>query len=401
MERSRRVILHLDMDAFFASVEQRDQPHLQGKPVIVGGSRRRGVVSAASYEARKFGVHSAMPMFRAVRLCPHAVFLPGRMRRYVEISRGIISLIRQYTPLVQPASIDEAFLDLSGTRRLWGDPQEVARDMSRRIREKFHLTCSIGLAPNKFLAKLASDWDKPDGLTVVPPSRVRSFLQQVPVHKLPGAGDKTLDWLRGLGIKTIADLERFSPDFWENRLGQRGAELIRLARGRDDSPVEPRSIRKSVGAENTFSRDIRDKKELESHVFAQSEEVGTALRKKSTAATRVTLKLKFDDFRVITRSESLDNPTDSTRTIFEAARSLLMSTSMPRPVRLSGVSASGLSASGRRISLFPEREETVKRRQQLDRAVDSIRERFGTDALQWGPVHLLESEESEQEPGEE
>ncbi len=253
----KRHILHVDMDAFYASVEQVDQPDLQGKPVIIGKGKR-GVVSAASYEARKFGVHSAMPIFEARRLCPKGVFLPVRMSRYREVSRMIMAILGSYTPLMEKASVDEAFLDVTGTERLFGTPVQVAESIKSRIRKETGLTCSIGVAPNKFLAKIASDLEKPDGLTVIPHEKVKDFLRYLPVQKIPGVGSRTLDLLKGLGVVYAADILRIPEDFLIRKLGKAGYELIDRARGMDDSPVIPASEPKSFSAEHTLSDDTCD-----------------------------------------------------------------------------------------------------------------------------------------------
>jgi len=272
------VILHLDMDAFFASVEQLDAPDLRGRPVIIGNSMR-GVASAASYEARAFGVHSAMPIARARRLCPAGVFLPVRMSRYKEISVQVMSVLQDFSPVVEQASVDEAYLDISGTERLFGPPQDLARALKDRIKTEIGLTCSAGIAPVRFLAKIASDWDKPDGLTVVEPDRVQEFLSRVPVDKIPGIGKRAREELRLLQVNMVPDILNFSEAFWIDRFGKRGAVLYRKAQGIDPTPVRPRQPAKSCGAENTFSRDTVDLGELEQWLITQSERVGRELRK--------------------------------------------------------------------------------------------------------------------------
>ena len=395
MDGASRVIMHLDMDAFFASVEQVDQPELQGKPVIVGGSRDRGVVAAASYEARRYGIHSAMPMYTASRLCPQGIFLRGRRGRYSEISRRIMHLLRDYSPLMEPASIDEAYVDLTGTEKLFGPPRRIAEAAKQRIFAEHGLTCSIGLAPNKFVAKIASAWNKPDGITEVPEDQVLSFLQELPLSKLPGVGHKTLVRLQRFNMHCVGDIRRFPAHFWEERLGRLGAVLVQRAWGVDHSPVLPASKRKSCGAENTFARDLSDQGELRPWILAQSEEVGESLRRKGLQGRTVTLKLKFNDFRVLTKSETLAEATDATRTIFEAAWGLLEQTELRSPVRLTGVSVSSFSSPARRLSLFPEQEEERRNRQRLDRAVDAIRKKFGSGALQRASLYHLQQSDDE------
>ena len=299
----------MDMDAFYASVEQRDRPETRGRPVIVGADPRgRGVVSAASYEARRFGVHSAMPISRAFRLCPDGVFLPVDMDKYASVSREIMAVLADFTPLVEPVSIDEAFLDVTASRALHGDGAAIAREIKERIRASVSLTASVGVAPNKFLAKVASELRKPDGLVVVEPGREALFLAPLPVSRLWGVGRVTGAELEAMGIRTIGQLALTPAAHLEARFGKHGPDLLALARGLDDRAVEPDAPPKSMGAEETFERDTLDVDLLRATLRGQSERVGRELRAEGYAGRTVTLKLRFADFSTITRAHT-DDPT--------------------------------------------------------------------------------------------
>jgi len=376
-----RVIMHVDMDAFYAAVEQRDNPELRGKPVIVGGGTR-GVVSAASYEARKYGVHSALPMFTARKLCPPGVFLPVRMGRYKEVSREVMALLAEVSPLVEQVSIDEAYVDLTGTEGLHGRPEELAARLKAQVRERTGLTCSVGLAPNKFLAKIASDLNKPDGLTVIPPEAVENFLMTLPVEKIPGVGPKTRERLAALGVQTAGDIRRETPEYWAKQLGKWGRALYERALGIDASPVVPETEAKSSGAEDTLASDTEDREVLRRWLQAQAEEVGRDLRKHGLKGRTVTLKLKYSDFRQITRSTTLLEPTHSTQVIFAAVAGLLEKVKLRMPVRLVGVSVSQLSRAGGQGVLFPS--EGQMRQDRLDQALDTIQKKFGHTAITRG-----------------
>lgn len=377
-----RVIGHLDMDAFFASVEIADDPSLAGKPVIIGANPR-GVVSAASYEARKYGVHSAMPVVQARKLCPRGVFLPGRHRRYGEVSRAIFDLVRDLVPVVEQTSVDEAYLDLSGSRRLLGAPEDAAAMLKARIRAATGLTCSVGLAPVRFAAKIASDMDKPDGLTVVRPGEVAAFLAPLPVGKIPGVGPKTREVLARLGVRTIAEALARGRDFLVEHLGDNaGAWLWDRASGRDDRPVEPGGEPKSMGAENTFARDTRDPAELARWLGLQSERVGRELRRGGYFCRTVTLKYKYADFSQHTRSRTLKEPTHATEVIFATACELLVAISLARDLRLIGVGVSGLTRDPGWSRLIPD--PAAERRDRLDAALDAIGDKFGKKAVRRG-----------------
>lgn len=367
------------MDAFYASVEQADNPGLKGKPVIVGG-QMRGVVCAASYEARRFGVHSAMPVFQAEKLCPHAIFLPVRMARYKEVSCAVMEILRAVSPVVEQVSIDEAFVDISGTERLHGPPRDLARRIKSLVRECACLTCSIGIAPNKFLAKIASDYNKPDGLTIIQQDRVEQFLRRLPVGKIPGVGKKTGEELRKLGIVFASDILKFPGAYWIARFGKWGAALHAKARGIDDSPVEPCSVPKSVSAEQTLAADTDDTAQLEKILLSQAEEVGRELRKMGFKARTVTLKIKLSDFKMITRSRTLPEPFDATTILFDTAQKLLADLRPARKVRLIGIGASSFYSGPSQMNMDLSGRQT-RRTAGLDRALDLLRSRYCDDVV--------------------
>ena len=382
-EKEQRAIIHLDMDAFYAAVEVLDNPELKGKPVIVGGGRERGVVSSASYEARKFGVHSAQPIATAIRLCPRGIFLPVRMHRYKQVSQRIFAIFHRFTPLVEPLSIDEAFLDVTGSVRLFGDPVEMAKRIKEQVAAETGLTVSAGVAPSKFVAKIASDLMKPDGITVVPHGRVREFLEPLPIEKLWGVGRATRKTLALLGVQTIGDLRRLSPELLERRLGRHGLHLHLLANGIDDREVNPKREVKSIGGEETYQEDIRDLAVAKREILWLATKVARRLRWHGAAGRTVTLKVKYDDFVQITRSVTLGKATDDGREIYQSCCSLLGRTEVgKRLVRLLGVSVSRLdfSEEGQQLFLFDE-AETPDKRQRLNRALDRISERFGDEAV--------------------
>jgi len=380
-----REIAHVDMDAFYASVEQRDRPELRGRPVIVGADPRgRGVVSAASYEARVFGVRSAMPIGKAARLCPHGVFVPVDMAKYARVSDEIMALLGEFSPLVEPVSVDEAFIDLTGTASLFGPARDAVRRIKARIRAETGLTASAGLAANKFIAKIASDLRKPDGMVVVEPGAEAEFLAPLPIERLWGVGKATARSLAALGIATIGQLQRLPRATLVSRLGDHGAGLHELAFGRDDRAVTPWTAPKSMGAETTFERDTDDRTRLETTLRGQAERVARELRAGGVAASRVTLKLRFADFRTLTRSQTGD-PTQDGLELYRRVMTLLAREALVQRVRLIGVSASTLGppASGQLGLLDPN----AVRRERLARAVDGISERFGAGAIK--PATLL------------
>jgi DNA polymerase-4 len=387
MAPGTRTILHLDLDAFFASVEQLDDPSLRGKPVVVGGTGGRGVVCAASYEARRFGVRSAMPTARARRLCPEGVFLPPRFDRYAELSEGAFGVYRRFTPLVEPLSLDEAFLDVTESRALFGGGREIALSVKRSVREELGLFVSAGVAEVKLAAKIATDLGKPDGLVVVPEGGVRAFLAPLPVGRLWGVGEVTEAALRRIGVATIGDLAALPASVLSAAVGPSPAHHLKaLAEGDDPRPVVPDEVARSVGAEDTFSEDLSGREALAREILAQAGRVGRRLRAAGLRGRTVTLKVKYGDFTLLTRRTTLPCATDDDRAIFEAACAQLGRVDLTRPVRLTGVSVSGLEGEGERAQLdlfgsggIPPPD--AARRRALNAALDDIAGRFGEDAV--------------------
>ena len=380
---SPRAILHCDLDAFYASVEQRDHPEMRGRPVVVGGyAHERGVVSAASYEARRSGVHSAMPLRMAARLCPDAIFVPGDHERYHEASVAVMALFEERTPLVQPISLDEAFLDVSGTAHLFGGPVAVARALKAAVLAQLGLVLSVGVATNKLCAKIASDLEKPDGFVVVPPGGEAAFLAPLPLSRLWGVGPRTREVLEGWGLRTIGELAAFEVRALEARFGAHGTAIAERARGLDEAAVEPHEAAKSIGHEHTFDRDTLDPAQVERMVLRLAEGVGKRLRAASVRARTIQLKLRVAPFETRTRQRTLPQPTDDDLTLFRVSRSLLRDAMREdrdagrvSPVRLVGVSTSGLVA-GQQLGLFD-----AARASRLNAALDAVRTRFGDDAL--------------------
>ena len=340
-----RRILHVDMDAFYASVEQRDDPSLKGRPVAVGGSpESRGVVAAASYEARKFGVRSALPMARAVRLCPELVILRPDFKKYAAVSSQVFEIFRTVTPLVEPLSLDEAFLDVTENSLGLGLGMDVARHLKARIHDETRLTASAGVAPNKFLAKIASGWKKPDGLTVIAPERVEAFLQDLPVDALWGVGPVTAGKLRAAGIHKLVDVRAAPAEVLQKAVGSWAEGLRRLSFGEDERTVEPNRERKSVGCEETYAKDLEDLAAIRTEVEALARHTADILERKGLFARTVTLKLRYSDFTTITRSHTQDPATRDASAVVDRAIALLEKTEAGRrPVRLLGVSVHGLS----------------------------------------------------------
>jgi len=373
------------MDAFYASIEQRDKPDLRARPVIVGADPKgRGVVSAASYEARRFGVRSAMPISHAARLCPHAAFLPVDMAKYRAVSVQIMGILADFSPLVEPVSVDEAFIDLTGTESLFGSPLEAVRRIKQRIRSETQLTASAGLASNKFVAKVASDLQKPDGLVAVAAGGEARFLAPLPVDLIWGVGRVTAKALRDLGLATIGRLQTMPRSVLARRFGKHGEHLHDLAFGRDDRPVEPFGLPKSVGTEETFDADSTDAELLRTTLRAEAERVAAELREGGFAAARITLKLRLAPFETHTRSAT-GEPTQDGLELYRRARVLLERERVTRPVRLIGLSAGRLGPAGLgQLGLF---DPHAVRRERLARVVDRLTERFGEGAVM--PATLL------------
>ena len=374
---AERTILHVDMDAFYASVEQRDDPTLRGRPVVVGGDSPRGVVAAASYEARRFGVRSAMSMIEARQRCPQAVVVAPRMAVYAEVSRAVFDIFRRYTPQVEGLSLDEAFLDVTGSRRLFGDGVHIAEAIRAAIWAEQSLTASAGVAPNKFLAKVASDLDKPDGLVVVAPESAEEFLAPLAIERMWGVGRKAAPALHAAGFHTLGDLARGSTTSLARVLGaERAAQVQALARGHDERPVVVAREPKSVGGEETFPHDLRSVEELEPHLLRQCGRVAARLVHQGLWAEVVVLKIKYGDHQTLTRRRTLSTAAADTDTLFAAAHELLCEVPrLARGVRLVGVSASSLSATAPAPQLFGDEER--ERRHRLEELTLDLRERFG------------------------
>jgi DNA polymerase-4 len=376
-ETARRTILHVDMDAFFAAVEQRDRPELLGLPVIIGadpkGGLGRGVVSTASYEARRHGVFSAMPISRAFRLCPQGVFLPVDMEKYARVSDQVMEVFGRYTDLVETLSIDEAFLDVSGCRRL-GSGEAIASSIKAELKNAVSLTASIGVAASKLVAKIASDLEKPDGLVVVPGGTEEQFLAPLPIRRLWGVGPRTEERLLRAGVRTIGDLARLAGGALERRLGAHGRDLVDLARGIDPRPViATDAMAKSVGREHTFERDTTDREMLRRTLLELSDDVARRLRAQGIGGRTITLKYRDESFHTVTRCETLAAPTDASAAIFDIATRLLRAVHGQKRVRLLGVSVSGFDE--RQMELFQPASSPV------DSLRDAVRERFGRNAL--------------------
>lgn len=374
------MIIHLDMDAFFASVEEREHPELVGLPVVVGGlSKSRGVVAAANYEARKFGVFSAMPMSQASRLCPDLRILPVNMALYVSVSRQIHEIFNRYTPEIEPLSLDEAFLDVSSSLKLFGSAAEIARRIKEDIKRELRLVVSAGIAPNKFVAKIASDFDKPDGFVVVEEEDMQAFLDPLPVKRIWGVGKKTEIRLNNYGISTIKDLRQQSPRWLMDRFGKQGDHIYRLANGQDKREVISDAKAKSISSENTFMEDISDNETLIAYLSHLTEQVAARLREKDRKGKTVHVKIRFHDFTTITRSKTLPESTNQTQQIWQAAKSLfntaMAGTSSGRvAVRLLGVGVSGFSNDTvHQGDLFSEESK----HDDLDEVTDEINQRFG------------------------
>lgn len=388
-----RTILHVDMDAFFASVEQRDCPDYRGKPLVVGGDpHSRGVVAAASYEARTYGIRSAMPTREAYRRCPHAIFVHGRMQVYRAVSEKIFRIFEDVTPMVQPLSVDEAFLDVTGALHLWsGNAVAIAEHLRGRIRNELHLTASVGIAPNKFLAKLASDLNKPDGYSVVPrdAEAIRAFLAPMDVGRIWGVGKKTRAVLSGLGIETIRDLQVADTARLHRELGQSAADHLRaLAFGLDERPVHEADAEKSISSEETFDEDQTDPARWRSTLLLQAETVGRRLRAAGFWAGCVQVKIRNDRFQTITRQQTLTQPTQRDLDLFHVAWRLLEKAAPERPLRLLGLGASHLTDTpvvrGLQLDLFDATPAAPPPSATLDRVVDQLRAKYGKQALRRG-----------------
>ncbi len=377
----RRWIMHVDMDAFFASVEQRDAPALQGKPVIVCGKSRRSVVATASYEARAFGVHSAMPLSQAKRLCPHGCFVAPRFEAYREASDAIHQVMLHYADAYEPISLDEAFLDISGMGSQYPTLGSIGRAIKEEIRSAVHLTASVGIAPNKFLAKMASDMNKPDGLCIIPYGREREVLAPLPVRRLWGVGSVTEKKLLTAGFRTIADIQEAAPEKLSALLDNQGPLLKALSLGIDERPIISSRQMKSIGDESTYEYDLTDRPTINREIAIHSDIVAQRLRRHDLAARTISLKIRFASFKTIMRSLSLEEGTNLQETIDSACQTLLSRISLTEGIRLIGVTASNLGAPLSIPSLFSDKEE---KRARAAKAMDSIQEKYGRKALRKG-----------------
>ena len=382
------MIIHIDMDAFFASVEVREQPELAGLPVVVGGSASgRGVVAAANYEARKFGVFSAMPMAQALRLCSHLVCLPVNMPLYINVSQHIHEIFYRYTPEIEPLSLDEAFLDVSASAKLFGTAAEIAQLIKADIKEECHLIASAGVAPNKFVAKIASDINKPDGFLVVEEVEMQDFLDPLPIKRLWGVGKKTEQQLHRYGINTIFDVRNQSPDWLIQNFGKQGDHIFRLAHGQDKREVISDAKAKSISSETTFANDIQDKDVLLATLSQLSEQVAARLRDKNVKGKTVSIKLRFHDFRTITRSKTLSESTFQTMQLWLTVKQLFLEAIQTNTaaIRLIGVSVSGFSTDDAlQGDLFSQDVDQEIKQDTLDVLSDEINHRFGTSKVHRG-----------------
>ncbi len=381
---ANRTIIHIDLDSFFVSVEQVLNPELKGKPVVVGGRpERRGVVATASYEARAFGLHSAMPLVTAARLCPEAIFIEGNFDRYREFSQKFMAILNDFCPFIEPAGIDEAYLDVTGFESIHGSIRQMATAMKERIQSELGLSASIGISSCKVVAKIASDLSKPDGLIEVTTGEEREFLAPLPVDKLPGVGKQTVKVMKSLSIHTIGSLSRMPSHTLKSRFGTAGETMRRFANGIDDSEVLPPGEAKSISRETTFGEDTRDRVLLEATLWAQSEKVGADLRKQDKQARCVTLKVRYADFSTITRSRTLQENVSTDQVIFETGSKLLeqaLKVEM-QAVRLIGIGVSHLVEPSRQATLFTPSAQELE---ELNKTIDRIRNRYGFGAIQTG-----------------
>jgi len=384
-----RRIMHIDLDAFFVSVEQVLNPDLRGKPVVVGGRPdRRGVVASASYEARAFGLHAGMPLTAACRLCPQATFIEGSFSKYRQASQKFMAILADFSPYLEPVSLDEAYLDATGFESIHGSIRQMAIAIKQRITDKLELCASIGIASSKVVAKVASELSKPDGLLEVADGEERSFLAPLPIAKLPGVGKKTERILNGLGINTIGKLSNTPLDTLKSHFGTSGEVLHRYANGIDDREIKLPSAAKSISRETTFGKDIKDRSRLEATLRYLSERVGSELRQQGKLSRCITLKLRYADFRTITRHHTLRQGSNTDQTIFDTVLHLLKKALSPekQPVRLIGIGVSNLIESGRQLAML---DSTDQRLEHLNKAIDRIRKKYGFTAIQTGRTLLL------------
>lgn len=374
----QRWIVHADMDAFYASVEQRDHPEFRQQPVIVGGNSRRGVVAAASYEARQYGVRSAMPMVEARRRCPQGIYVEPNIAKYAKISEEIMQIFASFSPVIETLALDEAFLDVTGMELLHNDVADIAVTIKKQIRSQLDLIISVGVAPNKFLAKLASAYDKPDGLMVIRPGEELNLLSTLPVGNLWGVGEVTERILKSLQIETIGQLRQIDPYTLEKHLGKHSIELYNLAWGRDDRPVIPDREAKSIGNEETFELDIQSQENIMAELLSLAEQVGWRLRKEGLRGKTVTLKVRFSSFRTVTRSLTLTQPIALDEVIYHTALQLMAVIPVKEGIRLLGITVSGLGSREEQLNLF---NEATDKQEKIADAMDFLKERFGRQVV--------------------
>ncbi len=383
------MIIHVDMDAFFASVEERERPELVAHPVIVGGQPgKRGVVCAANYRARKFGVHSAMPTAQALRLCPDAVLLAPRMALYSEVSHQIRSIFEHYTPVIEPLSLDEAFLDVSASQRLHGHVSEIAKKIKQDIKDELKLVASVGVAPNMFLAKIASDLEKPDGFVIVEDENKQAFLDPLPVSRLWGVGKVTLGLFNKMGVYKIRDVRELTTETLQQHFGKHGLRLAELSRGVDKRTVTPEHQAKSISNEITFAVDLEDKRILKMHLLQLTEQVAWRLRRKNLSGRTIRLKVRLSDFSTFSRSVTLVEPVQSTQIIWKAISGLfdIFLSEKNLPIRLLGVGVCGFDGLSQQQNLFSDETQA---RQEIDKVTDEINERFGPAVLRRGSTTIV------------
>ncbi|GFO56885.1 DNA polymerase IV [Geomonas sp. Red276] len=382
---SQRIILHIDMNAFFASVEQQSNPELRGKPIAVIGAAKRTVITTCSYEARAFGVKTGMNAWEARQKCPELIFVVGNNRKYTYTSTEIIKIMREYTPMVEVFSIDEAFLDVTGSLALFGSPERIANLIKERIREGLGLTCSVGIAPNKLLAKLASDMQKPDGLTIIPPGEVSRILERVPVKDICGIGPKLQQQLTKLGVRTCGELGRFPVDILKRKFGVVGEKLHQMGLGIDHTPVVPEEEAeevKTVGHSTTLDKDITDRDEILRYLLQLSEMVGRRARRYQVAGKTITLTIRYSDFTTFSRQASRSSHTNNSEEIYRGAVMLLETIDLTQPIRLLGVRISNLDQQAEQLPLFGE----DRRKALLAGAMDAVNDRFGESSVTFGTL---------------
>lgn len=385
-------VIHADMDAFFAAVEQRENPDLKGKAVIIGGVNlsNRGVVSTASYAAREYGVHSAMPIAQAKKLCPDGIYLPSRHKLYKEVSAEVMEIFKKYTPIVEKISIDEAFLDIKGCEKLYGSPIEIAQKIKNEVKDKTELTVSIGLSVNKFLAKLASDFEKPDGLTVIEKNEIKEFMSGLDIRKIWGVGKSFAERLAKMDIYKVKDVWPYPLSELKQKFGKAGVKLFYLSRGIDSREVEVKNEIKSVSHEETFAENIADKEKLWAYLYKMSEKVSFRLHSSSLKGSTVFVKVRYSDFSTFTRQRSLKHSISSAENIYKTGRELIEENNLFRkPIRLLGIGIGSLGEEGRKqLNLFEDRE----RNSELDNTIDSIKRKYGFEKISRARKLYLEDE---------